>query len=99
MASRWLKSELKGADIEFTYLSCDDKLHYGYSVFLVNKSSLARSRKLSIKIAEINETPQAFCEIGIDGETNTFPLITDLESSRGRQQLLHYITDFVLSAE
>ncbi|MEZ5277785.1 MAG: hypothetical protein R3F07_15495 [Opitutaceae bacterium] len=98
-ASRWLKSELKGADIEFTYLSCDERSHYGYSMFLVNQSSHGHRMTLSIKIAEINEAAQAFCEIRVDDEkkTSAFPLITGIADDKGRQLLMHYIADFVLS--
>lgn len=100
-ASRWLQSELKGAEIDYTYLSCDDHLHYGYSLFLVNRTVASHQMTLSIKIAEIDEQPHVACDIRVSGATgyNAFPLYTQVTTHEGQQLLLAYIADFVLSCE
>lgn len=100
-AAKWLKSELIGADIKYTYLSCDSELHYGYSMFLISRTSLSKQMSLSIKIAEVNEKPLAFCEIKVSGSAgySAFPLDTELASEDGKHLLLAYIADFVLSCE
>jgi len=100
-ASEWLKRELAGADIKYTFLSCDCELHYGYSMFLISRTSSTRQMSLSIKIAEVNEKPLAFCEIKVSDNSgySAFPLDTALDNEEGRHLLLAYVADFVLSCE
>lgn len=100
-ASRWLKSQLVGANIKFTYLSCDSKDFYGYAMFVLQYAHERRQSVLEIKIAEIDNQPHAFCEIKLHGHSaqNIFPLFCEIGSDEGKQHLLAYLADFVLSNE
>ena len=99
-AARWVKAALKGADVPFSYSSCD-RDHYGYAVITLLRSYNGEPVSLDLKIAEIEDLPYVFAEVrslGRFGGT-MFPFFGDLHSEDSRRLLLHYISDFVLSTE
>jgi hypothetical protein len=100
-ASRWLKAALQGAGIDFAYASCEAEDHYGFSAFTIIRSYQGERMALEMKIAEIQDMPYVFAEVrslGKHGGT-LFPFFGDMRSDEGRQLLLHYVADFVLSSE
>ena len=100
-ASKWLKAALKGAEIDFHYAACDDKEHYGYSVFVINREHSDGRYILEAKIAEIQGKAYLSAEVRIVGRdpSNLFPYFADFSADDGRQRALHYIADFLLSSE
>ena len=101
-ASAWVKAELVGASISFHYATCDDRDHYGFSVFtLVREVKGVFAFSLRLKIAEIGGVAHAFADVHRAGRepSATFPFFGELGSHHGRMQLLHYISDFILSVE
>lgn len=100
-AGRWLKAALKGADVKFSYSSCEEQDHYGYAAFTIVRSYAGEPVSLDLKVAEIRSTPFIFAEVrslGRHGGT-LFPFFGDMRSEDGRDLLLHYIADFVMSTE
>lgn len=99
-AARWLKAELKGAGVKFHYAACDERDHYGFAVFTVTRARGGSQMILEIKIAELGDRPYAFAQVRLVGRYDAalFPLFTELESEDGQRLLLHYLSDFILSA-
>jgi len=100
-ASRWLKSALKGAGVEFSYSSCEERNHYGYAAFTVVRTHGGQPVSLELRVAEIRSAPFIFAEIRSHGkhEGTLFPFFGDLRSDDDRDLLLHYVADFVISTE
>lgn len=98
-ATRWLKAALKGADVNYNYSPCEEKDHYGFAAFIVVRTYKAEPICLDMKIAEIRNTPFIFAEIRSLGkmEGRLFPYFGEISSDEGRELLLHYISDFILS--
>ena len=99
-AARWIKAQLKGARVPFTYFSCDDKNYYGYSVFFIQITGEARHSSLEIKLLEIDGRAHAFCKVKVisgKGE-DVFTYFTEISGEDGRRILLAYTADFLLSA-
>ncbi|MBC2606874.1 hypothetical protein [Pelagicoccus albus] len=100
-SSNWLKSVLKGANVPFSYSSCEKEDHYGYAAVTIVRNYRGQPACLDIKIAEIRDRAYIFAEVRSLGkfEGTMFPFFGDLESDNERDLLLHYIADFVLSAD
>ena len=98
-ASRWLKAELTGAGVRYHYAACDERDHYGFAVFTITRTNGATQLILETKIAELGEQPYAFAQVRMLGRFDSalFPLFGEIATDEGRQLLLHYISDFVLS--
>jgi len=100
-AARWLKAALKGADVKFSYASCEEQNHYGYAAFTVFRSYRGEAVSLEMKIAEIRGTPFVFAEVRSLGKFGgtLFPFFGDLRSDDDRDLLLHYVADYIISTE
>ncbi len=98
-ATRWLKGALKGADVHFSYGSCEERDQFGFAAITIVRSYRGTPTTLDLKIAEIRETPFIFAEVRTHGklEGSLFPFFGDLRSEDHRDLLLHYIADFVVS--
>ena len=100
-AARWLKAALTGADVKFTYSSCEAEDHYGFAAFTLVRNYRGQPVSLDLKIAEVRDSPYYFAEVRSLGkyEGTLFPFVGDLRSEDSRELLLHYIADFVMSTE
>lgn len=100
-ASRWLKAALKGADVKFSYGSCEDHNHYGYAAFTVVRTYRGEAVSLEMKIAELRGTPYVFAEVRLLGKFGgtQFPFFGNLRSDDDRDLLLHYVADFIISTD
>jgi hypothetical protein len=99
--ARWVKAALKGANVRFTYSSCEEEDHYGFASFTIIRSYKGDPVSLDLKIAEICDTPYMFSEVRSLGkhEGTLFPFFGEISSEEGRKQLLHYVADFLMSTE
>lgn len=97
-AAHWLKAALKGADVNFSYASCEQD-HYGFAAFTICRNYRGQPVSLELKVAEIRETPYLFADVRTLGkfEETLFPFFGDLRSDDNRELLLHYIADFLIS--
>jgi hypothetical protein len=100
-SSKWLKAALKGAGVTFSYSSCESEDHYGFAAITIVRKYRGQPASLDIKIAEIRDRAHVFAEVRSLGkyEGTLFPFFGDLESDSERELLLHYIADFVISAD
>lgn len=100
-ASQWLKAALKGANVSFSYSSCEDEDHYGFAAITIVRKYRGEPACLDIKIAEIRDRPYIFAEVRSLGkyEGTMFPFFGDMHSDDERDLLMHYIADFVISAD
>ena len=99
-AARWLKGALKGAQVGYSYGSCEEQERCGFAVFTVVRSYRGMPTTLDMKIAEIRGTPYVFAEVRSHGREGTlFPFFGDLQSEDHRDLLMHYVADFVLSTD
>jgi hypothetical protein len=100
-ASRWLKSQLRGADVSFQYGACDDRDHYGYSIIIIPRSIPGGQFILEVKIAEIGERAHVFAEVRMIGRSNgnLFPYFGQFHTNEERLMALQYISDFLLATE
>ena len=98
-AARWLKGALKGAGVEFTYASCEEEDHYGFAALTILRKYRGEPVSLDLKIAEVRGNPYLFAEVRTLGKHDgtLFPFFRDLSTDDGRDLLLHYIADFVMS--
>ncbi len=99
--ARWLKAALKGADVAYSYASCEEEDHYGYAAFTVLRFYRGEPVSLDLKIAEIRETPYFFAEVRSLGKFDgtLFPFFGEAKSEDGRSLLLHYVADFVMGTD
>jgi len=99
-AARWLKAALKGADVRFSYASCEEN-HYGFAAFTILRNYRGQPVSLELKVAEIREMPYLFADVRTLGkyEGTLFPFFGDLRSDDSRDLLLHYIADFLMSTD
>ncbi|TWU36558.1 hypothetical protein Q31b_48390 [Novipirellula aureliae] len=97
-AARWLKSALKGAEIDFQYSSCDVD-YYGFSSFTITRIYEGQRVVLNLKIAEIRSSPYVFAEVHAGDQPSQlqFPFFGNIRSDDDRDLLLHYTADFILS--
>ncbi|EDY80862.1 hypothetical protein VDG1235_479 [Verrucomicrobiia bacterium DG1235] len=100
-SANWLKAALKGAGVSFNYSSCEAEDHYGYAAISIVRKYHGQPACLDIKIAEIRDTAYVFADVRSLGksEGTMFPFFGDLHSDGERDLLLHYIADFVISAD
>ena len=100
-ASDWVKAALEGAGVNFSYASCEEEDHYGFAAFRIIRSNRGGSVILDLKVAEIRDTPYIFAEVRSVGRTegSLFPFFGNIRSEDGRDLLLHYIADFLMSTE
>ncbi len=98
-ASAWLKSQLYGANVDFVYTPCTPDNYGGFSMFTVVKFSSQGSKlALELKVAEINHRPYVFADVQQVGnvQERLFPFFADISSHESKQNLLHYVSDFLL---
>ncbi len=100
-STEWLKAALKGANVTFSYSSCEEENHYGYAAISIVRKYNGEPACLDIKIAEIRDCAYIFAEVRSLGkfEGTMFPFFGNLKSDDERDLLLHYIADFVISAD
>ncbi|MDQ8204370.1 hypothetical protein [Pelagicoccus sp. SDUM812003] len=100
-SARWLKAALKGAGVTFNYSSCKDDDHYGFAAVTIIRNYHGQPASLDLKIAEIRGCPYVFAEVRSLGKLDgtMFPFFGNLQSDDERDLLLHYIADFVISAD
>lgn len=100
-AAQWLKAALKGAGVPFSYSSCEEENHYGFAAITIIRKYRGQPASLEIKIAEIRDRPFIFAEVRSLGklEGTMFPFFGDMDSDNDRDLLLHYLADFVISAD
>lgn len=98
-ASRWLKAQFAGAGIACNYTPCEPGDPSTFATFSVMKEHKGLQLALYLKVAEIHERPFVFAEIIQTGRLHgsLFPFFADISSPESKQNLLHYISDFVLT--
>lgn len=97
-ASRWLKAQLSGASVKFHYTPCEADNPSTFAMFSVSKDHQGSVVVLDMKVAEINNMPFVFAQVLQVGVRHgqTFPLFANLSATNAKQNLLHYIADFLL---
>lgn len=97
-ASRWLKAQLSGAGAKYHYTPCEADNPSTSAMFSVTKELKGTIVVLDLKVAEVNGKPFVFAQVLKVGAqpTHLFPLFTDLSTQDAKQNLLHYIADFLL---
>lgn len=100
-ATRWLKAALDGADVKYSYASCEEGEPYGYAVLTIMRHYHSQLMILELKVAEINTQPHVFAKVRTTGKNpdTLFPFFGNLRSDEQRDSLLHYIADFVISSQ
>lgn len=100
-SARWLKAALKGAGVKYSYASCEEENHYGFAAFTIVRTDKNKPVCLDLKIAEVRDTPYMFAEVRALGKNDgtLFPFFGECRSEDGRELLLHYIADFVMSTD
>lgn len=100
-AARWLKAALNGAQVTYNYASCEAQNHYGFAAITLLRSYKRQPVSLDLKIAEIRGEPYVFAEVRSLGkaEGTLFPFFGEVRSDDGRDLLLHYVADFIMSTE
>lgn len=98
-ASRWLKAQLAGAGTEFNYTPCEVGNPSTFATFSVMKEHKGVQLALYLKVAEIHERPFVFAEVLQTSRMHgsLFPFFADISSDEAKQNLLHYISDFLLT--
>lgn len=99
-ASAWMKSELKGAKVQFQYGACQNEL-WTFSSFTFHRNGDNEKLSFELKVAEIDEVPYAFIDVHPVGKPHDrrFPFFGEIGSEDGKKKVLHYIADFILSTE
>jgi len=99
--ARWIKGQLEGASIEYQYHACAEKDPYAFGLFFVQRQARDMPCVLEMKISEVGDRPFVFADVfsGRRGEEIGFPFTTPIDTDEGREMLLNYISDFVLSTE
>jgi hypothetical protein len=100
-SAKWLKSELNGAEVVYQYGACDFEDHYGFAVFLIIRKTSRNRLILELKIAEVGNRPYVFAEVRSMGRSSgsLFPFFGEVKSTEGKEQVLHYLSDFLLSTQ
>lgn len=100
-ATRWLKAALNGAGVRYTYASCEMGEPFGFAAITILRRYRNDHVVLDLKVAEIKEMPYVFVEIRTTGKLagRLFPFFGNLRHEEDRENLLHYIADFMLSSE
>ncbi|GHC05547.1 hypothetical protein [Cerasicoccus arenae] len=99
-ASDWLKTQLQTAQVEFHFADCE-KDYCGFATFQINSIYRGSALTLYLKIAEVRATPYVFADIRVRNGVQhvMFPFFGELGSDEGKEILLNYIADFLLSVE
>lgn len=100
-AARWLKAELKGAGLNYSYGRCDGNNFDSYATFAITRRAQEGILILDVRVAEIAGSPYVFADarsIG-SGVHGGFPIFSEIASEDGKRLLLHYISDFILGSE
>lgn len=97
-ASRWLKAQLNGAKIDYHYTPCSAGDPSTFAMFSVTKDHQGAVVVLDMKVAEINSKPFIFAQVLQVGSRHgqLFPFFADISTDESKQNLLHYIGDFLL---
>ena len=100
-ASRWMKSQLKGAGVGHQYGACDRETHASFSSFTIFRETAEQKLLFRLKIAEIGGDPYAFIEAHPVGKPTEilFPFFGEIGSDEGKIRILNYLADFLLSTE
>lgn len=94
----WMRTQFQNADVPFHY-SEGGVSHGTYGYFQIKSLLKETAITLHLKIAEIDSTPYVFAEVRIRGqhESILFPFFGEIGSEEGREVILHYIADFLMS--
>lgn len=94
----WVKTQFQNAEVPF-YYSEGGVGHGKYGYFQIKSLLKETAITLHLKIAEIHSTPYAFAEVRIRGqhESILFPFFGEIGSEEGKEVILHYIADFLVS--
>ena len=97
-ASRWLKAQFAGAGIQCHYTPCEADNPSSFATFSVSKEHKGVQLALYLKVAEIRERPFVFAEVLQTSRMHgsLFPFFADISLDDAKQNLLHYISDFLL---
>ncbi|MEM0966525.1 MAG: hypothetical protein AAGJ81_10295 [Verrucomicrobiota bacterium] len=100
-AAAWVKSQLMGAKVTFSYGACQNDIHTAFSSFTILRISEGRKLSFQLKIAEIDRCPFAFVDVYPVGQPmeRGFPFFGEIKSEQGRSLVLNYVADFLLSSE
>ncbi|MGB0416238.1 MAG: hypothetical protein ACPGKS_05270 [Coraliomargarita sp.] len=98
-ASRWLKSQLNGIHVDYHYTPCEEGDPSAFAMFSVTKDHQGAVVVLDMKVAEINGKPFIFAQVLQVGSRHgqLFPFFADISTDESKQNLLHYIADFLLA--
>lgn len=94
----WMSTQFQNAEVPFHYSEGGvNQGKYGY--FQIQSLLRQTAITLHLKIAEIHSTPYAFAEVRIRGqhESILFPFFGEIGSEEGREVILHYVADFLVS--
>ena len=99
-AARWLKAELKGAEVTFSYGRCDGQTHDSFASFAITRRMEEGILIMEVRITELAGEPFVFANARAVGaahlNANGFPYFGEIATDRGRHLLLHFISDFLL---
>ncbi|MEO0795862.1 MAG: hypothetical protein AAFX93_11895 [Verrucomicrobiota bacterium] len=99
-AAAWLNKELRSAGVSY-HLADSEHDFCGYAMFQFHRTWKGTDITLFIKIAEVRETPYVFADIRVrEQEENVlFPFFGEIGSDEGKEIILNYLADFLLSVE
>lgn len=99
-SANWLKKQFQEAQVPFNYADCD-RDYCGFATFQIYSIFHGIPVNLFLKIAEIKSQPYVFADIRVrDGnEAVLFPFFGEIGSEDGRELVLNYIADYILSVE
>jgi hypothetical protein len=99
--TEWIKALLKEAGISFNFSECEQHDHYGFSTFYLQRWTGNGYLTLQVKVTEIDGKPFVFAALHKMGDIghSGFPFFQCVDEENGRDLLLNYIADFLLSTE
>jgi len=97
-AAEWMHIQFMNGGIPHEYADGGSGLGC-FSHFQIKTRLGKTAITLHLKIAEIKGSPYAFSEVRVTDhqETVLFPFFGEIGSSTGKETILHYIADFILS--
>lgn len=100
-ASAWLKAQLTGAKVDYSYTPCPANNPSAFGAFSVIRKYKGKKVALDLKVTEINRKPFVFAEVIQLGDDHGrwFPFFGDIATDEMKQNLLHYISDFLLDSQ
>ena len=98
-AAGWLQSQFRNAEIDFQHVPVGSGVAC-YTIFQVKPRDPSLPLLLELRIAEIRTVPYVSAEVrrvGGDKDIVCFRYFGEMGIGEGRDTLLHFIADFVLS--